>query len=88
MASHDPAQDAGEDPSSAELIAARFKTAVKRYGLDQPFPPLAPDQFRVPPEFRPQLDLFDLPSPISGEGGRRSLTDGALAALRMAAMTS
>lgn len=42
----------------AELIAARFKAAVKRYGLDAPLLPLDLTQFRVPPEFRPQLDLF------------------------------
>ena len=42
----------------AELIAARFKAAIKRYGLDAPLLPLDLTQFRVPPEFRPQLDLF------------------------------
>ena len=46
----------------AELIAARFKAAIKRYGLDAPRTPLDVTQFRVPPEMRPQLDLFDLAS--------------------------
>jgi DNA repair photolyase len=46
----------------AELIAARFKAAIKRYGLDAPRTPLDVTQFRVPPDMRPQLDLFDLAS--------------------------
>ncbi|MFC0634290.1 PA0069 family radical SAM protein [Brevundimonas balnearis] len=46
----------------ADLIAARFKAAVKRYGLDGPRHDLDVGQFRVPPEARPQLDLFDLPA--------------------------
>ena len=46
----------------AELIAARFKAAIKRYGLDTPRTPLDVTQFRVPPDMRPQLDLFDLAS--------------------------
>ena len=46
----------------ADLIAARFKAAVKRYGLDTPRTPLDETQFRVPPDMRPQLDLFDLAS--------------------------
>ncbi|HEV7352073.1 MAG TPA: PA0069 family radical SAM protein [Brevundimonas sp.] len=46
----------------AELIAARFKAAVKRYGLDGPRHELDTGQFRVPPEARPQLELFDLPA--------------------------
>ena len=69
----------------ADLIATRFKAAVKRYGLDRADPPLDLSQFRVPPAFRPQTDMFDLfdaspprPSPISGKGGSRSETDGGL----------
>jgi len=67
----------------AELIAARFRAAVKRYGLDAPRKPVDEAQFRVPPEMKKQMDLFDLapsplPSPISGEGGSRSETDGGL----------
>jgi len=46
----------------AELIGARFKAAIKRYGLDMPRTPLDVTQFRVPPDMRPQLDLFDLAS--------------------------
>ncbi len=46
----------------AELIAARFKAAVKRYGLDGPRHALDVTQFRVPADARPQLDLFDLAS--------------------------
>ena len=42
----------------AELIAARFKAAIKRYGLDAPRAPLDVTQFRVPADMRPQLDLF------------------------------
>lgn len=62
----------------AELIATRFKAAVKRYGLDGPRRVLDETKFRVPAGARPQGDLFDLPSPISGEGGSRSETDGGL----------
>jgi DNA repair photolyase len=47
----------------AELIAARFRAAVKRYGLDAPRHPLDTGQFRVPPEARPQMELFDLATP-------------------------
>lgn len=42
----------------ADLIAARFKAAIKRYGLDAPRTPLDVTQFRVPAEMRPQLELF------------------------------
>ena len=62
----------------ADLIAARFKAAIKRYGLDAPRKPLDETQFRVPADARKQGDHFDLPSPISGEGGSRSETDGGL----------
>lgn len=44
----------------AELIAARFKAAVKRYGLDAPRHQLDETRFRVPASARPQLDLFDV----------------------------
>lgn len=46
----------------AELVAARFKAAVKRYGLDGPRHALDVTQFRIPADARPQLDLFDLAS--------------------------
>ncbi len=46
----------------AELIATRFKAAIKRYGLDTPRRPLDVTQFRVPADMRPQMDLFDLAS--------------------------
>ncbi len=46
----------------AELIATRFRAAVKRYHLDGPRRMLDVSQFRVPPEARSQLDLFDLAS--------------------------
>ena len=62
----------------ADLIATRFKAAVKRYGLDSPRLPLDETKFRVPADMKKQMDLFDLPSPISGEGGSRSETDGGL----------
>ncbi|WP_426028538.1 PA0069 family radical SAM protein [Brevundimonas sp. TWP2-3-4b2] len=62
----------------ADLISARFKAAVKRYGLDRPRLPLDETKFRVPADMKKQMDLFDLPSPISGEGGSRSETDGGL----------
>ncbi len=62
----------------AELIATRFKAAVKRYGLDGPRRPLDETQFRVPADMKKQGDLFDLPSPISGEGGPRSGSDEGL----------
>lgn len=42
----------------AELIATRFKTAIKRYGLDRPRAPLDVTRFRVPADMRPQLELF------------------------------
>ncbi|WP_312145607.1 PA0069 family radical SAM protein [Brevundimonas sp.] len=42
----------------ADLIAARFKAAIKRYGLDAPLTPLDVTRFRVPAEMRPQLELF------------------------------
>ena len=46
----------------AELIATRFKAAIKRYGLDAPRAPLDVTRFRVPADMRPQMDLFDLAS--------------------------
>lgn len=42
----------------ADLIAARFKAAVKRYNLDGPRHELDVTQFRVPADARPQLELF------------------------------
>jgi DNA repair photolyase len=42
----------------AELIGARFKAAIKRYGLDTPLRLLDETQFRVPADARPQLELF------------------------------
>jgi len=42
----------------AELIAVRFKAAVKRYALDAPRHLLDETQFRVPADARAQLELF------------------------------
>jgi DNA repair photolyase len=42
----------------ADLMAARFKAAQKRYGLDRPWDPLPADKFRVPPKAGDQIDLF------------------------------
>ncbi|MFN4289018.1 MAG: PA0069 family radical SAM protein [Brevundimonas sp.] len=47
----------GEGPV-AELIASRFRMAVKRHGLTRPRHDLDTTQFRVPEQMRPQLDLF------------------------------
>lgn len=43
----------------ADLIATRFRAAVKRHGLDAPRRGLDVSRFRVPPEARRQLDLFE-----------------------------
>ncbi len=43
----------------ADLIATRFKAAIKRYGLDQERHVLDVTKFRVPRDARPQLELFD-----------------------------
>jgi DNA repair photolyase len=43
----------------AQLIETRYRAAVKRYGLDGPRPVLDLTRFRVPPDMRKQLDLFD-----------------------------
>ncbi|MDP3399939.1 MAG: radical SAM protein, partial [Brevundimonas sp.] len=43
-----------------QLIATRYRAAAKRYGLDTPHPLLDITRFKVPPEFRPQMDLFDV----------------------------
>ena len=43
----------------ADLIATRFKAAVKRYGLDAPRHDLDVTRFCVPPGARAQGDLFD-----------------------------
>ncbi len=42
----------------AELVAVRFKAAVKRYGLELPRHELDESKFRVPASARAQLDLF------------------------------
>ena len=42
----------------ADLISARFKAAVKRYGLDGPRHDLDVTQFKVPADARAQLELF------------------------------
>lgn len=42
----------------ADMLAARFKAAVKRYGLDAPRRQLDVSRFRVPADARPQLELF------------------------------
>lgn len=62
----------GTGPVS-ELIAVRFRAAMRRYGLDAPRTPLDETQFRVPADMKKQMDLFDgspslRPSPTSGEG--------------------
>jgi DNA repair photolyase len=48
----------------ADLIATRFRAAVKRYGLDRVRAPLDESRFRVPASARTQGDLFDLPAPF------------------------
>ena len=46
----------------ADLIAVRFASAVKRYGLDSANrAQLDESQFRVPADMKKQMDLFDLP---------------------------
>jgi DNA repair photolyase len=47
----------GEGPI-ADLLAQRFVAAKRRYGLDQPRPPLDLSQFTVPPKTGDQIDLF------------------------------
>lgn len=42
----------------AELIATRFRAAIKRYGLEQPRALSDITRFRVPADARPQLELF------------------------------
>jgi DNA repair photolyase len=42
----------------AELIAARFKAARRRHGLDLGRQPLDLSQFRIPPKAGDQIDLF------------------------------
>jgi DNA repair photolyase len=42
----------------AEQIAALFRTAARRAGLDRPLPPLSTAAFRVPPKGGDQLALF------------------------------
>ncbi len=43
----------------ADLIATRFKAAIRRYGLDGPRRSLDVTKFRVPAGSRPQMDLFE-----------------------------
>lgn len=43
----------------ADLIATRYRAAIKRYGLNQERHVLDESRFRVPPDMRKQLDLFD-----------------------------
>lgn len=43
----------------AELIATRFKAAVKRYGLEGERHVLDVSRFRVPRDARTQMELFD-----------------------------
>ena len=47
----------------ADLIATRFKAAIKRYKLDAPRNQQDDTQFRVPADMKSQLDLFDLFAP-------------------------
>ncbi|HEX7946369.1 MAG TPA: radical SAM protein, partial [Phenylobacterium sp.] len=42
----------------ADLMRVRFEAAKKRYGLDQPWLPIDPGKFRVPPNAGDQIDLF------------------------------
>lgn len=42
----------------AEMVAARFRLATRRSGLDKNLPPLRTDLFRVPPRPGEQLSLF------------------------------
>jgi len=47
----------GEGPL-ADMVAARFKAARKRYGLERPREALDVAAFRVPPKAGDQMDLF------------------------------
>ena len=47
----------GEGPV-AELIAARFSAARRRFGLDGDMPPLDLGAFKIPPKAGDQMDLF------------------------------
>jgi len=42
----------------AEMVAVRFRAALKRLGLSEAAPPLRTDLFRVPPQPGDQLSLF------------------------------
>ena len=42
----------------AEQIAALFRAAARKYGLDRPLPPLRADAFRRPPQAGDQMRLF------------------------------
>ena len=47
----------GEGPI-AEIIAARFKAALRRHGFAEERAPLDTSRFKVPPRAGDQLDLF------------------------------
>ncbi len=47
----------GEGPV-AELIASRFRLAVRKFGLDRPFPPMALGLFQRPSADPNQMELF------------------------------
>lgn len=42
----------------ADLMAARFRAAQRKFGLDRPWEPLSMEKFRVPPKAGDQIDLF------------------------------
>jgi DNA repair photolyase len=47
----------GEGPV-AELIATRFRLAVRKFGLDRPFPPMELSLFERPSADPNQMELF------------------------------
>jgi DNA repair photolyase len=47
----------GEGPL-ADLLAQRFRTAKRRFGLERTRAPLDASQFRVPPKIGDQIDMF------------------------------
>ncbi|HEY3890228.1 MAG TPA: radical SAM protein, partial [Caulobacteraceae bacterium] len=47
----------GEGPV-AELIATRFRLAVRKFGLDRPFPPMELGLFQRPSADPNQMELF------------------------------
>ena len=57
----------GEGPI-ADLMAARFRTAKTRYGLERPWLSMDASKFRVPVKPGGQMDLFaQVPPPLAGE---------------------